>query len=243
MRRACRTGRTDEARLGRVPLLRARVSCLPELTRAQPAFTAIAMMVAACGIELDDPVLIAAAVVLSPTREPLSALAVALSTRRWRPAGHALPTLLAGFAVGIVLTALFGAMLRGTGLFEPGGSQQPHPNTGFIWQSGVFTFVVSWLGGAAMALSDCAARVGSRLATRISSLAGAFVAMATIPAAAAAAIDIDDRRYAAGGGAAGQWAISLAGAVMAAALVRSALRRRSLRVRRTAVPASAGSAG
>ncbi|MBR7835886.1 DUF389 domain-containing protein [Actinospica durhamensis] len=213
------------------------------------------MMVAACGIELDDPVLIAAAVVLGPTHGPTDALATALSARRWRSAEQALLTLLAAFAAGIALTALFGVTMRVTGLYEPGGSQQPHPNTGFIWRSGVFSFVVSWLGGAATALSNTAARVDSRVDSRVDprvdprvdsrvdSLAGALVSLATIPAAAAVAIDIDERRYAAGGGAAQQWVISLAGVVLAGALVRAALRRRSVRERRPAVAATARPAG
>ncbi len=197
-------------------------------SRAFLAFMTIAMMVAACGIELDNPILIVGSMVLGPDYAPLSALAVALPMRRWRLAGRALATLLAGFAVGIVLAAAFSLVMRQVGLFEPGTLERPHPNTGFIWQPDAFSFVVSWLGGAAMALSVTTAQ--------ITSLVGVVISVTTIPAAAAVAINIDDHWYAAGRGAAQQLVINLAGITLAGALVLLALRLESRWKRRADGP-------
>jgi uncharacterized hydrophobic protein (TIGR00271 family) len=202
-------------------------------SRAYLAFMAIAMMVAACGIELDNPILIVGSMVLGPDYGPLSALAVALPMGRWRLAGRALVTLLVGFAVGIALTALFGVVMRLAGLFDPGTLHRPHPDTGFIWRPDTFSFVVSWLGGAAMALS--------LTTSQLNALVGVVISVTTIPAAAAVALSLDDQWYAAGGGAAQQLVINLAGIAGAGALVLLALRLEYRWERRRAVRTTAAS--
>jgi uncharacterized hydrophobic protein (TIGR00271 family) len=200
-------------------------------SRAYLAFMAIAMMVAACGIELDNPILIVGSMVLGPDYAPLSALAVALPMRRWPLAWRALRTLVAGFALGIVITTLFGAVMRAAGQFDPGALNDPHPNTGFIWKPDAFSFVVSWLGGAAMALS--------LTTSQVTSLVGVVISVTTIPAAAAVALSADDRGYAAGAGAAQQLLINLAGITAAGALVLLALRLESEWERRRAARTTA----
>lgn len=197
-----------------------------ENSRSYLAFMAIAMMVAACGIELDNPILIVGSMVLGPDYAPLSALAVSLPMGRWRLAFRALRTLVAGFAVGIALTSLFAAVMLWADLFQPGALHQPHPNTGFIWRPDAFSFVVSWLGGAAMALS--------LTTSQVTSLVGVVISVTTIPAAAAVAVNFDDGWYTGGGGAAQQLLINLAGITLAGALVLSVLRLESLWARRRA---------
>jgi uncharacterized hydrophobic protein (TIGR00271 family) len=204
-----------------------------ENSRTFLAFMAISMMVAACGIELDNPILIVGSMVLGPDYAPLAAMAVALPMRRWRLAGRALVTLAAGFALGIVLTALFSAVMRLADLFDPGTLHQPHPNTGFIWRPDAFSFVVSWLGGAAMALS--------LTTSQVTSLVGVVISVTTIPAAAAVALSFDDRWYGGGAGAALQLLINLAGIVGVGALVLLALRLESAWERRRAARAAPGS--
>jgi uncharacterized hydrophobic protein (TIGR00271 family) len=197
-----------------------------ENSRAYLAFMAIAMMVAACGIELDNPILIVGSMVLGPDYAPLSALSVALPMRRWRLAGRALATLLIGFAVGIAVTAVFGWLMRAADLFDPGTLNRPHPNTGFIWRPDAFSFVVSWLGGAAMALSFTTSQV--------TALVGVVISVTTIPAAAAVALNVDDGFYAAGRGAIQQLGINLAGIVLAGSLVLLSLRLKTRWDRRAA---------
>lgn len=187
-----------------------------ELSRSYLAFMAIAMMIAACGIELDNPILIVGSMVVGPDYGPLGALAVALPLRRWRLASRALGTLAAGFAVGILVAALFGVVMRACGVFTAGSLQEPHPNTAFIWHPDAFSYVVSWLGGAAMALS--------LTSSQSSSLIGVVISVTTIPAAGAVALDLDEGWYSAGTGAMEQLLINLSGIATAGTLILIALR-------------------
>ena len=180
------------------------------LSRTFLAFMSIAMMIAACGIELDNPILIVGSMVVGPDYTPLGALSVALAMRHWPLAGRALRTVLAGFLVGILVTALFGVIMRGLDLFSAGALSLPHPNTGFIWHPDAFSFVVSWLGGVAGMLAITSAET--------SLLVGVVISVTTIPAAAASALNLADLQYTDGRGAAVQLVINLAGIVAAGAL-------------------------
>ncbi|HEX4787381.1 MAG TPA: DUF389 domain-containing protein [Actinospica sp.] len=195
-----------------------------QLSRSYLAFMAIAMMIAACGIELDNPILVVGSMVVGPDYGPLAALAVALPLLRGRLALRALGTLAAGFAVGIVVAAIFGAIMRSLDLFDTDSLQLPHPNTAFIWHPDAFSFVVSWLGGAAMALSLTSAQ--------FSSLIGVVISVTTIPAAGAVALNLDARSFSAGRGALEQLLINLAGIAVAGALLLGLLRLESRRRRR-----------
>ena len=187
-----------------------------ELSRSYLAFMAIAMMIAACGIELDNPILVVGSMVVGPDYGPLGALAVALPLRRWRLASRALGTLATGFAVGILVAALFAVVMRACGVFTAGSLQEPHPNTAFIWHPDAFSYVVSWLGGAAMALS--------LTSSQSSSLIGVVISVTTIPAAGAVALDLNEGWYSAGTGAMQQLLINLSGIATAGTLILIALR-------------------
>jgi uncharacterized membrane protein len=130
--------------------------------------------------------------------------------RHWPLAGRALRTVVAGFLVGILATALFGVIMRGLDLFSVAALSLPHPNTGFIWHPDAFSFVVSWLGGAAGMLAITSAET--------SLLVGVVISVTTIPAAAASALNLADLRYVDGRGAAVQLLINLGGIVAAGAL-------------------------
>ena len=181
-----------------------------QLSRTFLAFMAIAMMIAACGIELDNPILIVGSMVVGPDYAPLGALSVSLAMRRWPLAGRALRTVLEGFVFGILVTALFGVIMRALDLFSVAALSLPHPNTGFIWHPDAFSFVVSWLGGVAGMLAITSAES--------SLLVGVVISVTTIPAAAASALNLADLRYIDGRGAAVQLLINLAGIVAAGSL-------------------------
>ena len=204
--------------------LESNAETLAELSRTYLAFMAIAMMIAVCGIELDNPILIVGSMVVGPDYGPLAALAVALPLLRWRLALRALWTLVAGFALGILVAAVFGLVMRALGLFHVDSLSEPHPNTAFIWHPDAFSFVVSWLGGAALALSLTSAQ--------FSSLIGVVISVTTIPAAGAVALNLDLSSYSAGSGATWQLLINLGGIALAATLVLGALRVESLWHRR-----------
>lgn len=199
--------------------LGARAEGFAALSRSYLAFMAIAMMIAACGIELDNPILIVGSMVVGPDYAPLAALAVALPLTRWRLALRALGTLAAGFAIGIAVAALFGIVMRWLNLFETTSLALPHPNTSFIWHPDAFSFVVSWLGGAAMALS--------LTSDQFSSLIGVVISVTTIPAAGAVALNLDAGDYDAGNGAIQQLLINIGGIALSGVVLLCILRLES----------------
>lgn len=201
--------------------LEAGAETFAQLSRAYLAFMAIAMMIATCGIELDNPILIVGSMVVGPDYAPLAALSVALPLLRRRLAFQALVTLVGGFILGIAFAALFGLIMRALGLFTAESLSQSHPNTAFIWHPDAFSLVISWLGGAALALS--------LTSSQFSSLIGVVISVTTIPAAGAVALNLDIGSYSAGRGATWQLLINLGGIVAAAVLILGGLRIVSLR--------------
>ncbi|MFF3936065.1 DUF389 domain-containing protein [Streptomyces phaeofaciens] len=143
-------------------------------------FITLATMIAACGVVLDNAVLIVGAMAVGPEFGPLAGICTAIVQRAPRLAVRSLIALLAGFAVAMAVTAGFSLFMDAVGLFTKEQLEADRPNTGFIYAPDWFSFVVAVLAGAAGTLSLTSAKSGA--------LVGVAISVTTVPAAANAAV-------------------------------------------------------
>ncbi|MEV1025138.1 DUF389 domain-containing protein [Streptomyces sp. NPDC050264] len=150
------------------------------LTVTYVAFLVIATMIAACGVVLDNAVLIVGAMAVGPEFGPLAGVCTALVQRAPRLALRSLIALLVGFAAAMVVSVGFSCFMDAVGLFSEGQLEGERPNTGFVYAPDWFSFVVAVLAGAAGTLSLTSAKSGA--------LVGVAISVTTVPAAANAAV-------------------------------------------------------
>ncbi|MEU0335015.1 DUF389 domain-containing protein [Streptomyces sp. NPDC006193] len=144
------------------------------------AFITLATMIAACGVVLDNAILIVGAMAVGPEFGPLAGVATALVQRSPRLALRSLIALLAGFALAMAVTVGFSIFMDAVGLFSEAELEGARPNTGFVYAPDWFSFVVAVLAGAAGTLSLTSAKSGA--------LVGVAISVTTVPAAANAAV-------------------------------------------------------
>jgi uncharacterized hydrophobic protein (TIGR00271 family) len=144
------------------------------------AFITLATMIAACGVVLDNAILIVGAMAVGPEFGPLAGFCTALVQRAPRLAVRSLIAILAGFAVAMAVTVGFSFFMDAVGLFTEKQLDQERPNTGFVYAPDWFSFVVAVLAGAAGMLSLTSAKSGA--------LVGVAISVTTVPAAANAAV-------------------------------------------------------
>ncbi|ELS55552.1 DUF389 domain-containing protein [Streptomyces viridochromogenes] len=144
------------------------------------AFITLATMIAACGVVLDNAVLIVGAMAVGPEFGPLAGICTAVVQRAPRLALRSLIALLVGFAAAMAVTVGFSLFMDAVGLFTEARLEGDRPNTGFIYAPDWFSFVVAVLAGAAGTLSLTSAKSGA--------LVGVAISVTTVPAAANAAV-------------------------------------------------------
>ncbi|KUL46201.1 DUF389 domain-containing protein [Streptomyces regalis] len=144
------------------------------------AFITLATMIAACGVVLDNAILIVGAMAVGPEFGPLAGICTASVKRAPRLALRSLIALLVGFAVAMAATVAFSYFMDAVGLFTEAKLEAERPNTGFIYAPDWFSFVVAILAGAAGTLSLTSAKSGA--------LVGVAISVTTVPAAANAAV-------------------------------------------------------
>ncbi|KUM74886.1 DUF389 domain-containing protein [Streptomyces curacoi] len=144
------------------------------------AFITLATMIAACGVVLDNAILIVGAMAVGPEFGPLAGICTAVVQRAPRLALRSLIALLVGFAVAMAVTVGFSLFMDAVGLFTEARLEGDRPNTGFIYAPDWFSFVVAVLAGAAGTLSLTSAKSGA--------LVGVAISVTTVPAAANAAV-------------------------------------------------------
>ncbi|MGP3773732.1 DUF389 domain-containing protein [Streptomyces sp. SDT5-1] len=150
------------------------------LTVTYVAFLVIATMIAACGVVLDNAILIVGAMAVGPEFGPLAGICTAVVRRAPRLAWRSLVALLVGFAVAMAVTVGFSYFMDAVHLFSEGQLEGDRPNTGFVYAPDWFSFVVAVLAGAAGTLSLTSAKSGA--------LVGVAISVTTVPAAANAAV-------------------------------------------------------
>lgn len=144
------------------------------------AFLTLATMIAACGVVLDNAILIVGAMAVGPEFGPLAGISTAVVQRRPRLALRSVIALLVGFAVAMALTVGFSLFMDAVGLFTEEQLKGERPQTGFVYAPDWFSFVVAVLAGVAGTLSLTSAKSGA--------LVGVAISVTTVPAAANAAV-------------------------------------------------------
>ncbi|MCQ6555225.1 DUF389 domain-containing protein [Streptomyces sp. C10-9-1] len=190
------------------------------------AFLAIATMIAACGVVLDNAVLIVGAMAVGPEFGPLAGLCTAIVRRAPALAVRSLLTLVSGFAAAIALTVAFSFLMDALGLFSAAQVEAPRPNTRFIYDPDLYSLVVALLAGVAGILSLTSAKSGA--------LVGVAISVTTVPAAANTAVAFTFADYAQARGSAEQLLLNLLGITVAGTatlLVQRLVRRGGRRSR------------
>ncbi|MET9440091.1 DUF389 domain-containing protein [Streptomyces sp. NPDC006610] len=144
------------------------------------AFITLATMIAACGVVLDNAILIVGAMAVGPEFGPLAGISTSVVQRRPRLALRSLIALLVGFAAAMAVTVAFSLFMDAVGLFTQERLDADRPQTGFVYAPDWFSFVVAVLAGAAGTLSLTSAKSGA--------LVGVAISVTTVPAAANAAV-------------------------------------------------------
>ncbi|GGY03324.1 hypothetical protein GCM10010384_04260 [Streptomyces djakartensis] len=144
------------------------------------AFITLATMIAACGVVLDNAILIVGAMAVGPEFGPLAGVCTAVVQRRPGLAMRSMIALLAGFAVAMAVTVGFSLFMDAVDLFSEQQLRADRPNTDFIYAPDWFSFVVAVLAGIAGTLSLTSAKSGA--------LVGVAISVTTVPAAANAAV-------------------------------------------------------
>ncbi|MCT4355772.1 DUF389 domain-containing protein [Streptomyces sp. Je 1-79] len=180
------------------------------LTITYAALMIVATMIAACGVVLDNAVLIVGAMAVGPEFGPLAGISTGLVRRERRAALRSLVALLVGFAAAIAATTLFSLVMDAFGLFREGMLDAQRPNTGFIFQPDPFSFVVALLAGVAGVVSMTSSKAGV--------LVGVAISVTTVPAAANAAVALSYGDLVQMWGSAEQLLINLGGIIVAGVL-------------------------
>ncbi|MEU4354606.1 DUF389 domain-containing protein [Streptomyces virginiae] len=180
------------------------------LTITYTAFMVLATMIAACGVVLDNAVLIVGAMAVGPEFGPLAGVCTGLVRRRPKLAWRSFIALTVGFTAAIVATTAFSLAMDALGLFHEHLLENERPNTSFIWQPDPFSFVVALLAGVAGMLSLTSAKAGA--------LVGVAISVTTVPAAANAAVALSYGDFAQMWGSGIQLALNLGGIILAGTL-------------------------
>ncbi|MFF2223116.1 DUF389 domain-containing protein [Streptomyces globisporus] len=191
------------------------------------SFLALATMLAACGVMLDNAVLIVGAMAVGPEFGPLAGISTAIVQRAPRLVVRSLWALIGGFALAMIITAGFAWLLDALDLFEKSMIEAERPITGFIWQPDWMSFVVAFLAGIAGTLSLTSAKSGA--------LIGVAISVTTVPAAANAAVAFSYSDYQQTVGSGQQLLANLGGIVLAGTLTLL-LQKGLWKIRRTRKP-------
>ncbi|MFG2128216.1 DUF389 domain-containing protein [Streptomyces sp. NPDC048751] len=144
------------------------------------AFITLATMIAACGVVLDNAVLIVGAMAVGPEFGPLAGISTSIVQRAPRLALRSLIALLVGFAAAMAVTVGFSLFMDALDLFSKAQLEADRPQTGFVYAPDAFSFIVAVLAGIAGTLSLTSAKSGA--------LVGVAISVTTVPAAANAAV-------------------------------------------------------
>ncbi|MCW5251521.1 MULTISPECIES: DUF389 domain-containing protein [unclassified Streptomyces] len=171
------------------------------------AFMVLATMIAACGVVLDNAILIVGAMAVGPDFGPLAGISTAVVQRAPRLAARSLLALLVGFAVAMAATVVLSWGMTALGLFSEERLEGPRPNTNFVYSPDALSFAVAVMAGIAGTLSLTSAKSGA--------LVGVAISVTTVPAAANAAVALSFGDLTQTVGSAEQLLVNLAGITVA----------------------------
>ncbi|KAB1143531.1 DUF389 domain-containing protein [Streptomyces luteolifulvus] len=174
------------------------------------SFITLATMIAACGVVLDNAILIVGAMAVGPEFGPLAGISTSIVQRAPRLALRSLSALLVGFAVAMAVTVGFSWFMDALNLFSKEQLEAERPNTSFVYAPDAFSFVVAVLAGIAGTLSLTSAKSGA--------LVGVAISVTTVPAAANAAVALSYGDTSQTIGSTNQLLLNLLGIVLAGTL-------------------------
>jgi uncharacterized hydrophobic protein (TIGR00271 family) len=148
---------------------------------------AIAALIGAVGILTNSQILIVGAMVVGPEYDAIIAVALGLSARDRRTADEGLLALAWGFLAAIVVTFLFGLVIRVTGHTPDAFLLGVTPVATLISSPNIFSVIVAVLAGIV--------GVVSLTESRANALIGVFISVTTIPAAAALGLSVAYGRW------------------------------------------------
>jgi uncharacterized hydrophobic protein (TIGR00271 family) len=160
------------------------------------ALLVLAGLIGAVGILTNSTILIVGAMVVGPEYNAIIATALGLDRRDRAAAVRGLVALGAGFGVAIVVTLLFGLVIRGSGHVPQAYSEGVRPVSDLINSPDLFSVIVAVLAGLVGVVSLTEARAGA--------LIGVFISVTTIPAAADLGLSLAFTSWSAAGGAVAQ---------------------------------------
>jgi uncharacterized hydrophobic protein (TIGR00271 family) len=136
----------------------------------------IAGLIGAVGILTNSQILVVGAMVVGPEYNAIMGVALGLDKRNKRSVMRGALALLAGFSAAIVITLVFGLIIRWSGRTPRLYLAGVRPVSALIDSPNLFSLVVAVLAGIVGVVSLTEARAGA--------LIGVFISVTTIPAAA-----------------------------------------------------------
>jgi uncharacterized hydrophobic protein (TIGR00271 family) len=181
------------------------------------ALLALAGLIGAVGILTNSTILIVGAMVVGPEYSAIIAAALGLE-RRDRPAVvRGLIALGVGFGVAIVVTLLFGLVIRGSGHVPHAYQAGVRPVSDFINSPDLYSLIVAVLAGIVGVVSLTEARAGA--------LIGVFISVTTIPAAADLGLSLAFTSWRAAAGAVAQLVLNVVVLIVVGAVALQLQRR------------------
>ena len=173
-------------------------------------FLVLAVTLASVAVITDSSILVVGAMVVGPEFAVVAALCVGLVFERWSWVSRGFVLLVASFLFAVGVVAVLALVARAFGLVTPAMVTAPRPQTGFIWQPDVWSFVVAMVAGTVgvLALS----------LQKTSTMVGVFISVTTVPAAGNLALGLAMWETGEIVGSATQLGLNLAGMVLAGSL-------------------------
>ena len=137
---------------------------------------AIAGLIGAVGILTNSQILIVGAMVVGPEYNAIMGIALGIDKRTKPPVLRGALALLAGFTAAIILTLIFGLVIRWSGHTPQAYSLGARPVSSLIDNPNLYSLIVAVLAGIVGVVSLTEARAAA--------LIGVFISVTTIPAAA-----------------------------------------------------------
>ncbi|MFE1290038.1 DUF389 domain-containing protein [Streptomyces sp. NPDC058751] len=173
-------------------------------------YLVVAALIGAVGIVVNSQILIVAAMVVGPEYGAIVSVALGIERHSRRRVREGLTALGAGFALAIVVTFLFGLLIRGFGLQSRAFELGIRPVSHLISTPDFFSVAVATMAGIVGVVSLSEART--------SALLGVFISVTTIPAAAALSVSAAFESWAEARGAIIQLLINVAVLIVVGAL-------------------------
>jgi uncharacterized hydrophobic protein (TIGR00271 family) len=163
---------------------------------------AIAGLIGAVGILTNSQILIVGAMVVGPEYNAIMGIALGIDKRTRPPVLRGALALLAGFTAAIILTLIFGLVIRWSGHTPQAYSFGVRPVSSLIDNPNLFSLIVAVLAGIVGVVSLTEARAAA--------LIGVFISVTTIPAAADIGLSIAYTNWAQARGSAFQLLLNVA---------------------------------